>query len=248
MTLRVMAYNIHHGADAQGRVDLQRIAETILIYEPDILFLSEVDQYWRRSGLVDQPEYLAKATRMPYSHFAPALETRSPMVTVLGRSALLRQPHFIESAISKDGICQLAEEGKERAPQCPLGRCRSRRPPDPALRHPSERRFAERDVQLQALGELIAASPHPSLIVGDFNSPPERLKKEAPYLWISPWHDAHTAVGEGEGLTFPAPSPRSRIDYIFLHHDLLPWLTWAATPNSNASDHLPVIVELSISS
>ena len=112
MTLRVMAYNIHHGADAQGRVDLQRIAETILIYEPDILFLSEVDQYWRRSGLVDQPEYLAKATRMPYSHFAPALETRSPMVTVLGRSA--RYGNLILSKVPflKTGFASLPRRGR----------------------------------------------------------------------------------------------------------------------------------------
>ena len=71
-TLKIMAYNIQHGADATTRVDLMRTAEAIRAVAPDIVFLSEVDQHWRRSGMVDQPQVLAEALGMPYVHFDPA--------------------------------------------------------------------------------------------------------------------------------------------------------------------------------
>lgn len=246
VTLRVMTYNIHHGADADGRVDLARVAETIRTYDPDVAFLSEVDQHWRRSGLVDQPAVLAAATGMPFSHYAPALDSRSLWVTSPGRRArygnliLSKQPWTQASAVP------LPRVGKNEPRNVlwidlrlddgqPIRIFGTHLSVDPR----------ERREQLEALRELVASSPHPAILVGDFNSPPDRLKTEAPYLWSSPWYDAHTAAGTGPGFTFPVPMPTTRIDYIFVHERLLPYLSDSMTPHSQASDHLPVMIELS---
>lgn len=248
MRLRVMAYNIHHGADPSGRVDLVRTAETILDVAPDILFLSEVDQDWKRSGLVDQPRALSRAAELPFVHFGPALTTRSPLVTTLGRTARYGNAFLSKVPFREAGIVALPRRGTNE-PRNVLWI-------DVETGGHTLRLFGthlsvdsrERETQLQALGQLIDASPYPAVVVGDFNSPPDRLKKEAPYLWLSPWHDAHAAIGKGEGLTFPAPLPTSRIDYIFLHDELLPRLTRVKTPTSEASDHYPVVVELTFDS
>lgn len=245
--LRIASYNIRHGAGVSGRVDLARTSETLRHIAPDVVFLSEVDQGWRRSGFVDQAAYLARALEMPYTHFAPALSTRSLLFAAPGATA-------------RYGNLFLSKLPVLAAGDSPLPRIGQSEPRNVAwidLELPGGivRLYGthlslvarERVEQLRTLGELLAASPHPSIVLGDFNSPPLRLKSEAPFLWNPPWHDAHLAAGEGEGLTFPAQAPASRIDYVFVHSELLPRLSRSAVYPSDASDHLPVMVELTLS-
>jgi endonuclease/exonuclease/phosphatase (EEP) superfamily protein YafD len=56
--------------------------------------------------------------------------------------------------------------------------------------------------------------------------------------------DAWEAAGAGDGFTYSSTDPKSRIDYIWLH----PANHWrvlkAQVLSSEASDHLPVLVEL----
>ena len=56
--------------------------------------------------------------------------------------------------------------------------------------------------------------------------------------------DVWLKVGNGEGCTFPVIASRKRIDYIWLSKGsaLEPLKAWV--PYSEASDHLPVVVEL----
>jgi hypothetical protein len=63
--LRVMSYNIFHGAGSDNVFDLDRTAATIQAQHPDIVGLQEVDQTWdARSNFVDEPAALAKALHM----------------------------------------------------------------------------------------------------------------------------------------------------------------------------------------
>lgn len=243
-TLKIMAYNIQHGADATTRVDLMRTAEAIRAVAPDIVFLSEVDQHWRRSGMVDQPQVLAEALGMPYVHFDPALVTRLPGVTNPGRTARYGNAFLSKVPFRQTGAVPLPRRG--------INEPRNVLWVDVDVSGQTIRLFGthlsldtqERRTQLQTLGTLLTASPYPALVAGDFNSPPQRLKNEASFLWQTPWNDAHTAMGQGQGLTFPVPSPTSRIDYIFVHDRLMPALSLATTPDLDASDHYPVVVEL----
>ena len=57
-----MTYNIHHGAGADGLVDLQRIADVILSVNPDLVALQEVDRFVERTARMDQAEILAELT------------------------------------------------------------------------------------------------------------------------------------------------------------------------------------------
>lgn len=49
-TLRLMSYNIRHGAGLDGRSDFERIAEVIKREHPDVVALQEVDSVTRRTG------------------------------------------------------------------------------------------------------------------------------------------------------------------------------------------------------
>lgn len=60
--LRVLTYNIHHGAGVDRKLDLNRIAAVIGQTDPDIVALQEVDQGVARSNRVDQPAELARLT------------------------------------------------------------------------------------------------------------------------------------------------------------------------------------------
>ena len=60
-TLRILTYNIHHGAGSSG-VDIERTAAVIISADPDIVALQEVDQGTSRSGGVYQLDRLARRT------------------------------------------------------------------------------------------------------------------------------------------------------------------------------------------
>src|SRR5687768_3860539 len=59
-----MTYNIRNGRGLDEKVDLDRIADVIASFEPDIVALQEVDAHRPRSGTVDQAQQLAVRLRM----------------------------------------------------------------------------------------------------------------------------------------------------------------------------------------
>src|SRR5207253_8526062 len=63
-TLRVMTYNIHHGAGADGRVDVERIAKVIKSADADLVAIQEVDRCTKRSGGIDEAAELERLTGM----------------------------------------------------------------------------------------------------------------------------------------------------------------------------------------
>ena len=72
ITLRVMTYNIRHGAGMDDVVDLDRQAKIIQDARPDIVGLQEVDSIVPRSGKVDETAYLAEHLGM-YGTYGPAI-------------------------------------------------------------------------------------------------------------------------------------------------------------------------------
>ena len=53
-TIRVLSYNIHHGAGMDGNIDLARLATIIASIAPDIVSLQEVDCTMPRTDKVEQ--------------------------------------------------------------------------------------------------------------------------------------------------------------------------------------------------
>lgn len=59
--MRFVTYNIHYGVGRDGFHDLDRIAAAV--DGADVIALQEVERFWPRSGMVDQPRELGK--RLP---------------------------------------------------------------------------------------------------------------------------------------------------------------------------------------
>jgi endonuclease/exonuclease/phosphatase family metal-dependent hydrolase len=72
-TLRILAYNIHHGAGNDEKLDLPRIARLIRSLAPDVVALQEVDERTERTGGVDQAAELGRLTGMAWA-FGPFMD------------------------------------------------------------------------------------------------------------------------------------------------------------------------------
>ncbi|SIO10014.1 endonuclease/exonuclease/phosphatase family protein [Chitinophaga niabensis] len=72
--VKVLSYNIRRGIPMTGTaIDLQGTADVIKSIQPDLVALSEVDRYTKRSGAtVDQAKELGRLTGM-YSYFTKAM-------------------------------------------------------------------------------------------------------------------------------------------------------------------------------
>ncbi len=71
-TLRVMSYNIHHGAGMDGQTDITRLARIILSHQSDVVAIQEVDSVNQRSGGRYNLGDLAAET-LYYPTFAPSI-------------------------------------------------------------------------------------------------------------------------------------------------------------------------------
>ena len=63
--MRFVTYNIQYGLGKDGRYDLARIAGEIA--SADVIALQEVERFWQRSGMTDQPAELAR--HLPDHHW-----------------------------------------------------------------------------------------------------------------------------------------------------------------------------------
>ncbi|HEY8496138.1 MAG TPA: endonuclease/exonuclease/phosphatase family protein [Limnochordales bacterium] len=238
--LRLATYNIHWGLGADGVHDLERTAAVLKAIDADIVLLNEVDVNWRRSGNADQAAYLAAAAGYPYVYFGPALRTWASGglgVSLYGNALLSRFP--LQDA---------------RTVRLPVGPGRE---PRAAVAAEVELKGAtvtvlgthlglsrsDRLAQTARLVELAAARNGPVVLMGDFNAQPGA--PEIRHLLAAGLVDASELAGDpGPGPTFPAANPRARIDYVFVSPDLAGRVEAAGPWPADASDHLPVVVDL----
>lgn len=66
MLLKVVTFNIAHGKGMDGIINLERQAEFINSYKPDIVFLQEIDMYTKRAKDKNQIREFSKKVYLPY--------------------------------------------------------------------------------------------------------------------------------------------------------------------------------------
>ena len=85
--MKVVTYNIRYGLGLDQRYDLERVANTVS--GADIIAFQEVERFWRRSGMTDQPKLLGKLLNEYYWVYYPAFDvdasTRSTQDVILNR-------------------------------------------------------------------------------------------------------------------------------------------------------------------
>lgn len=233
-TFRVMTYNIHHGAGLDGKLDLQRIADLIQRERADIVALQEVDKGVQRTDRRDLPAELAALTGLTWlfsnnfhyqgGEYGNALLTRYPVRRWANTHCSRLSPG------EQRGVLQavLQVQGRELV----------------VLDTHFDLSEAERLRNADAIHQLVPSyRPNPIILCGDFNANPgssvyRRLAEQ--------FADAWPLAGAGEGNTIPADKPSRRIDFIWLSatNSLVPLRAWV--PQTDASDHLPVVADLQL--
>ena len=66
MLIKIITLNIAHGRGMDGIVDIDRQAELVNRYKPDIVFLQEIDMYTKRAGERNQIREFSKKVYLPY--------------------------------------------------------------------------------------------------------------------------------------------------------------------------------------
>jgi endonuclease/exonuclease/phosphatase family metal-dependent hydrolase len=240
-TLTVVTYNIR-----SGNGNLARTAETIRTFNADIVALQEVDDHWSdRSGYADQPGQLAAMLGMtvrfaPIYTFASGDSTKPPRQ--FGVALLSRYPIV---SFNNDTISRLSTQVQNPAPEPMPGLLEAAidvggqrvRVFNTHLDYRSDPRVRER--QVQEMLYYIGDASTPTIVFGDLNATPDAPELRA---LIERLHDAWPAAN-GAGWTYPAESPIKRIDYVLASAHF--GVVRAAVPVTDASDHRPVVVQLS---
>ena len=244
-----MSYNILHGAGEDGVFDLDRTAAIIRAQHPDIVGLQEVDKHWgERSNFVDEPAALARALGMHVFFGAiydiPSATPGAPDmqygVTILSRYPVLR-------AVDHE-ITRLSTQDPNPVPAPAPGFPEVVVNVKGAHVHVFDTHLdyradpAVRQMQAEDTAAIMRAAGGQQILVGDFNTTwtaPE-LSPLRDYGLVDAW----SATGQPGGDTYPAIAPTIRIDHVTVTPGIA--VVDAAVPDTLASDHRPVVVDLTV--
>ncbi len=241
-----MTYNIHHGVGTDSTFDVTRIARIIRQSDADIVALQDVDRWAYRTGKMDMMTKLADLTGMTYT-FEKSMEFDSGEHGngILTRFPILEEKHLLYRMQVLDRECSLMRlvldvSGTE------------------IVLMNTELNDGEIDsVQSSNIEEIAAAAKEylnvPVIFCGSLNRTPRNTNIAS---IEKSFQDCWTSSGSGDGATYPSTAPERRIDYIFVSKrqvltdsksievSLKP--VEARVFNSNASDHLPLLVVLNV--
>ncbi len=227
-TLRVAAYNIKHGQGMDGVVDLERVADVLRALDADVITLQEIDHGVERTGGVDQAARLGELLGMeavfgdfmPYQggEYGMAVLSRLPIVGSMNH----RLPDGDEPRSALE--VQVTGPGGQTLSVVGIHFYRTEE---------------ERLAQAGALMLGLAGTPHPVLLVGDFNSTRgDRVMSHLAESWsILPKN--------GSPLTFPSDEPDREIDFVLLRPAAaFEVMEHRVIDEAIASDHRPLLAVL----
>lgn len=222
--IRVLSYNIHHGAGVDSKIDLERIAKVIRSVDPDIVMLQEVDQNVRRSKGVDQAARLAELTGLS-AVFGGNIDLQGGKY---GNAILTRLPLIEYRNHSLPNVDDGEQRGALDATVWFLGM-----PLRVICTHFDHRRDPrERIASAQQLNSLANTNDMPAVLAGDINatrSSPvlKTLEKE----WI---------IAGPEIPTIPVANPTRQIDFVLFRSPRWKVIETRVLNESVASDHRPI--------
>jgi endonuclease/exonuclease/phosphatase family metal-dependent hydrolase len=250
--VRLVTFNTHHGVGADQRHDLPRLAKLLASVDADVICLQEVDRYFGdRSEDVDQALLLSRALDMQLA-WGPAIDEPRPGTESrrqYGNALLSRLPILISDVHPLPG-------GGE-----PRSALRTMLELDGGTlwvtaTHLTTRSAPERAEQVSALAGLHTDSMATGVLVGDFNAGPDAPEMgELRERFTDAWQLAQAREDRAgwrfwqrnEGLTHPAHSPHRRIDQVWVSSGVAVAAAQVLDAGG-ASDHLPLMVDLEVSS
>jgi endonuclease/exonuclease/phosphatase family metal-dependent hydrolase len=200
----------------------------------------EVDRHWSgRSDFVDQATWLADRLGMDVV-FGANLD-RDPLTPGAQRrqyGTAILSTHRIRS--STNILLPRPEGGEQRGLLEAAIKVRGVpvRVFTTHLQHDSQ---VERMAQIAQIRAVLADVPESVVLLGDLNATPESPEIAA---ITDDLVDTWVEAGVGDGYTFDAATPHARIDYVMTSDGIV--ARTAAVVATDASDHLPVVVDLGL--
>ncbi|MBE3576333.1 MAG: endonuclease/exonuclease/phosphatase family protein [Limnochordales bacterium] len=242
--VRVMTWNIHEGIGEDGLYDLGRVERAIRLTDPDLVALQEVGRCWSAASRFED-QLLLLALRLNFHpFFAPIVKQGAQEQRQYGCGLLSRWPW---KSVEDHGLTRIGtfdpEKRVRHLPGFPHGTVMRGEVRlhffgthlywrDAGIR----RREAE---EMLAIIEPLARRGEPVILAGDMNAEVGDTELE-PLVRSDLLYDAGPP-----GLTYPARSPRRRIDLVFVTRGVR--VSNALVINDEvASDHRPVIVDLEL--
>ncbi|MBL8013936.1 MAG: endonuclease/exonuclease/phosphatase family protein [Candidatus Omnitrophica bacterium] len=242
-TLRIMSYNVHGCLGMDGAVSPERIARVIARHHPDVVALQELDYGRRRSKGVDQTSKIAAYLEMSY-HFHPvifhqegsygnAILSRYPLNVV--KMIELPRQESIKNSESRGALWVSLQMGTKAVQIINTH----------LSIWPKERMLQITDL-LSQCGSIVEDKNLPFVLCGDFNAMPASsvYRKVCANL-----QDCQKGLAvHRRHSTWFGRYPLSQIDHIF-HNSLLNVNSVYVSRTSLdqlASDHLPLVVDLSL--
>jgi endonuclease/exonuclease/phosphatase family metal-dependent hydrolase len=220
--VRVATFNVKHGENGDGRVDLRRLASACAGLAADVLAIQEVDRFARRTGFRDEMRLIARATGLQATFGEAARKKWRSYGNVLLARGPISDVELVKLPRPSGGEPRVAIVARVEVGGLSLA---------VGATHLSFRK-GEGAVQLDVLLAALAERPGPRLLMGDLNIGPDLV---LPAVTAAGYEVAPTEA------TFPASAPRTRIDFVAVSGLSI---VAASTPVVGTSDHLPVVAEL----
>lgn len=235
-TLRIITYNIHHAnpPSKPAIIDLKAIAAVINTYKPDLVALQEVDVNNRRSGRnLNEATALGNLTGM-HAHFVKAIDYEDGAygVAILSKWPLqgvdsLKLPMADSSNGEPRVLAIITVEPK----------------PGKALVFASthlDLKEQNRVLQAKAIVEKLNTYSQPVILGGDFNAKPG-----SDVIDYFDKYFLRSRTAGNAAFTIPEINPNREIDFImFKPNKHFKSIRHEVIKEPYASDHLPVLVEL----
>lgn len=240
--VRLLTYNVHRCVGTDRRLDVGRVAEVIAAQSPDIVALQELDVGRARTGGVDQAHRLAQRLGMAF-HFNAAFKVEEEQ---FGDAILTALPERLVKAAPLPGhprFPQLEPRGalwvEIETPGGPLNVINTHLGLVPR----------EQRIQAAALASkewAQGAADAPLALIGDMNATPRNAAYRI--LGARLAEARRAAPFSHRAPTFPSTFPVLAIDHVFVSQSVV--VDAVRTPldplSRLASDHLPLIVDLSL--
>lgn len=233
--IKVLSFNILHGATTRGDFDLDAIADVIIKADPDLVALQEVDYQTNRAREYDLTTELGWRCKM-VSLFARAMyfDDGEYGEAVLSRSTILGSRNIglpYSSGNEPRAALEITTVLSTGDTICFIGT---------HLDHTRDE--TDRIAQVKKINENFALNRFPTILAGDLNarpgSNPINILEE---IWSASYNK------ESPAPTFPSKNPRVKIDYVmFIPSNRWRVIETEVIQNDIASDHCAYIVTLEL--
>lgn len=225
--VRVMTYNIRHGAGMDNVLNLERTAGVIERWNPDFVALQEVDSCARRTKGVDQLATLSQLTLMRGTYAAAIpLQGGKYGVALLSKQRPVSVKRIAMPSRSEDRVLLVCE-----FQNCVV-----------ACTHLSLLED-EHDASADIILAEASRWQKPFIIMGDWNSHPD-----SPFIKRMKQH--FNFLSNTSKLTFPADEPKETLDYIAVYKqgkaEMGVRTSFSVVEEKEASDHRPLVADVAL--